>query len=363
MKKVAIVTNSLYVHGISMVIRNYLLNIDKTDLNIDLIAGLPIDDNLAKEIENSGVNIVKLSLRRPHTIIKYYLDLYHVLKRGNYDIMHLHCNSSTSVFELLLGKIAGIKILIPQCHCAKSNHPILNNLFKKPFNKLAAVGIAISQESAKWIYNNDNYLILNNAIDLEKFRFNEDYRSEFRKKYHISENDFVIGHIGQFYDLKNQKFLINLVNRISDKRVKLLLIGEEDISYKAECKELVKTFNLEDRIIIENSTLDIYKYYSMFDLFCLPSRMEGIPLVLLESQASGLKCLASTNVDIKSKYSNDMKFLSIDEPKDWIDEIINTNYKNRKKKSSENISIMTSKGLNIINESNKLREIYVKEYK
>ena len=91
--------------------------------------------------------------------------------------------------------------------------------------------------------------ILNNAIDLSKFKYNEEVRKNKRKELEIDDDTFVIGHIGRFVQQKNHTFLIDVFNEVQKKKAnaKLILVGQGPL--KDEIENKVKNLNLENKVV------------------------------------------------------------------------------------------------------------------
>ena len=173
-----------------------------------------------------------------------------------------------------------------------------------------------------------------------------------REKYNISENQILIGSIGRYTFQKNQLFLLEVVKKIVEKNkdFKLLLIGEGEL--KNDYLEYIKNNKLEQNIILEQPQNDIYKYYSAFDIFAFPSRFEGLGIVVIEAQVSGLSCIVSKNVPIDVKISDLIDYVDIDSIEKWYDKIVDF-----KKNSNRNYDLSKS-DYNIKNEYKKLIYIY-----
>ena len=75
-----------------------------------------------------------------------------------------------------------------------------------------------------------------------------------------------------------------------------------------------------DNIIFVNQCNDIYKYYNAFDIFILPSKYEGLGMVLIEAQYNGIQCLASNTVPREVIISNKIEFIDLNENV-WVNKI------------------------------------------
>lgn len=346
---------------------NYYRNIDKDKIQFHFLCDEDSTNIPYEEIEKMGGKVIIIP---PYQrLFEYQKELYRIFKENNYKIVHSHI-STLSVFPLRIAKKAGVPIRIAHSHSTSNKKEWKRNLIKnilRPFSKLYANQFfACSELSGRWLFGekafkNDKIKIINNAIDLEKFKFNKEKRNEIRKKLKIDENIILIGHIGRFVTQKNHEFLIDVFNEIIKKRKqenfdsKLILIGQGNL--KENIIEKIKYLGLQDYVIFTGQTTNVSDYYNAMDIFVLPSLYEGLPVVGIEAQANGLLCEFSTDMTKETKVLNTTKFISLKETaKKWA-EIILEGYKNFKRKNS--FDEMTKKNFNIKEEAKKLEKYYI----
>jgi glycosyltransferase involved in cell wall biosynthesis len=203
------------------------------------------------------------------------------------------------------------------------------------------------------------FTVINNGIKLEKFKFSVDGRETLREKYNLSGKT-VIGHIGMFNDIKNQDFLLDILAGIikTDPNYALVLVGDGErrdlISRKA------KEMGIANSVIFTGLTDRVAEHLSLFDVFALPSFFEGLPLVLVESQASGLYSIASDRVTKEADKTGNISFLSIDNGSEiWAEEILKRKDKEERKEASEvAIKTLKEKGYSAEDEAEKLLKFY-----
>ena len=153
---------------------------------------------------------------------------------------------------------------------------------------------ACSWKAADFIFGNkipkQKIKIMNNAIDLSRYVYNLQTRIKYRRKYQIDDNECVIGNVGRFVYEKNQEFLIKVFEKLdkmtkeNEKKYKLLLVGSGE--REKEYKEIVSKTGLENKVIFAGQRSDVAELLQMMDIFCLPSRFEGLPISIVEAQAS-----------------------------------------------------------------------------
>jgi len=138
------------------------------------------------------------------------------------------------------------------------------------------------------------YTYIPNTIDTVKFTYNKNKGNSVRDEYGIPEDAVVIGNVARFSPQKNQKFLIRAFAETGDADSLLMLCGDGGL--KSECEALAKSLNVDDRVIFTGNQKNVWEYYSAMDIFAFPSEYEGLPGVVVEAQASGLKCIMSDTI-------------------------------------------------------------------
>lgn len=63
-----------------------------------------------------------------------------------------------------------------------------------------------------------------------------------------------------------------------------------------QLKELARELHVEAEVLFMGWQEGVEEYLQAMDVFCLPSRFEGLPISAIEAQAAGLKCLISDAV-------------------------------------------------------------------
>lgn len=317
--------------GVEAVILNYFRNINKSKFVFDFVIDSDsTDNNFINEIQELGGTIIKCPpYQKLH---KYNKFLYKLFKEKKYDIVHSNINT-LSVFPLRMAEKAGIKIRIAHSHSTSNPKEWKKNLLKnilRPFSKkYANVYFACSELAGRYLFGNKAFdegkvIIFNNAINLDKFKYNEEKRKEIRKKINIKNDTFVIGHIGRFVAQKNHTFLIDIFNEMhkENENSVLLLIGQGTL--QNEIKEKVDKLGLANSVKFIGQVTNANDYYNAMDVFVLPSIYEGLGMVLIEAQANELPCIASTEVPKEATISNQIEYIELDKnPSYWAKRILN----------------------------------------
>ena len=352
--------------GVEAVVMNYYRHIDRTKIQFDFLCDEDSTNIPYEEIEQLGGRVILIPPYQK--VFKYQKELIRIFKENNYKIVHSHINT-LSVFPLRAAKKAGVKVRIAHSHSTTNKKEWKKNLLKqmlRPFSKAYATDyMCCSELAGRWLFGDKAYdsgqvYLLNNAIDLDKFKYNESLRKEKRKELNIKDDTLVIGHIGRFVAQKNHIFLIDIFNEVHKKNSNslLLLVGQGPL--KEEIKNKVKELKLDDSVRFLGQRNDVNELYQAFDVFCLPSLYEGLPVVGVEAQASGLLCILSNAMTKETKVLDITKFMSLNNtPEEWADSILDDVKRYKRIDTSKE---MTAKNFNIKEEAKKLEKYYLNLY-
>ncbi len=311
--RIAHVIGQMVNGGVESVVFNYYRNIDKTKYQFDFFYDTDSTQEPSQELLDMGARFYLIPAYK--NITAYTAELCRIFSENKYHIVHSHMNT-LSVFTLRAAKKAGVPVRIAHNHSTAGKGETKRNILKyilRPFAKVYPTHlVACSQHAGEWLFGrNGSFVVINNAIETEKFAYNNDVRVELRKKLGLSDA-FVIGHIGRFCTTKNQEFLLDIFNHYTKKNdtACLLLVGDgEDFE---KIKQKAQNLDLQDRVIFTGSVHDAYNYYQAMDMFILPSRFEGLGMVVVEAQVSGLDVMCSTGVPKSAQINNNVRFLDLD---------------------------------------------------
>ena len=259
-------------------------------------------------------------------------------EHSDYDVVHLH-SSSKNFFVLKEAKKFGIKTRIAHAHnvgfqTTNKIKIIVGNILKSQLIKNATNYFACSKLAGIWLFgekivNSDKFRVIHNAIEYDKFVYNENIRKRVRNELDIDENTLVIGNVGRFTNQKNHELMIDIFNEIHKKNnnSKLMLIGIGENEEKTKNK--VKSLGVENDVLFLGFKENVNEYLSSMDAFLMPSLYEGLPVVAVEAQASGLPCFMSKDVITDEvKINPNVEFISLNSSaKEWADYILSSDLK------------------------------------
>ena len=352
--------------GVEAVVMNYYRHIDRTKIQFDFLCDEDSTNIPYEEIEQLGGRVILIPPYQK--VFKYQKELIRIFKKNNYKIVHSHINT-LSVFSLRAAKKAGVKVRIAHSHSTTNKKEWKKNLLKqvlRPFSKVYATDyMCCSELAGRWLFGDKAYdsgqvYLLNNAIDLDEFKYNESLRKKKRKELGISDDTLVIGHIGRFVAQKNHTFLIDIFNEVHKKNNNSILLLAGQGPLMEEIKNKVKELKLNDSVRFLGQRNDVNELYQAFDVFCLPSLYEGLPVVGVEAQASGLLCILSNTMTKETKVLDITKFMPLNNtPEEWANSILDDVKSYKRIDTSKE---MTSKNFNIKEEAKKLEKYYLNLY-
>lgn len=363
--KILIVTTvKIGYDGLTNHILTYIKNMDKKDLEIDLVSARGIDDKIKTKLEDTGFNNIYRLEYRDTNQFNYFNDLRHLIKKNRYDILHAHGNSATLAVEMLAGFLGGCKIRIAHSHNSSCEHKVFNMLLKPLFRLFYTEAFACSKEAGKWLFGNKDFKIIPNGIEVEKYRFNNQKRKKYRELLNIDEDCIALGNVAAFVEKKNHRFIVDVFSDLlkSNNKYKMYLFGIEGESLN-KVKKQINKLNLNNNIFIMGTKDNINDYLQAMDIMLLPSIYEGFPISVIEWQACGLPCILSKNITQDTDIIGNVYYLPIDkgiEP--WKNKILEMKIDEKRRDFYSIKRIFIERGFDIKNNAEFLRNLYI-QYK
>ena len=359
MRILQIPTGGLFLDGILSCITEYMTAMDKSGMDVRVLATNSPEENVIRKVENSGCKVVLIPYRKEN-IVKYFWALYRYIVKEKIDIVHVHGSSAIMSIELVAAKLAGCKVRVAHSHNTTCENQKADKMLRPIFNRAYTDAFACGLDAGKWMFGDRKFTVIPNGRDLKKYEYNREKRAEYRNKLGISSDALVIGHVGRFNRQKNHEYLVYIFSEFYKKKQNsyLVLVGTGE---KAdEIKEIVKKLKLEKNVIFTGVIEDISDYLSAFDVMLLPSLYEGLPLVVIEWQIAGLPCIVSDTVTRECAITPLVKFESIEkEPKVWAADVENLVQQDREQSKSAMFEEIKMAGYDIKSGAEKLKQMYV----
>lgn len=287
--------------GISEWISNYYGElVKKPNVHIDLLIEEQQSDFNFSAIPE-GVNLIKIHEMKTN-LIRYIYDWFSLSKivESKYDFVHIHLDNYVRFFYLIF--LRNKKNIILHSHNSY-NEEVSKNKIKTLFHKIGKfivkhgnyIHFSCSDLAAKWLFGNADYVQINNGIDLSHFKFNEEIREEYQKKFQI-KGKTVYGHVGRFMYQKNHEKLIEVFNKIHESNLNSVLILIGDGPNRPKIESMVADFGIQDSVYFLGYRSDVDKILNAMDFIIFPSRFEGLPMALVEAQANGIPVMYSDGI-------------------------------------------------------------------
>lgn len=343
--------------GLESMLMNYYRHMDREKVQFDFLVHRQERAAFDDEIESLGGRIYRLPRLVPWSqnylsALNYFFD-----KHPEYKVVHVHQDCLSGVI-LKIASQHNVSIRIAHSHSANQDKNLkypLKLWYKRSISKYATNLFACGKNAGDWMFNGAPYRVINNAIDASKYAFSEKKRKENREKLGIGK-EVVIGHVGRFNQPKNHSFLLDifacLLKKLPD-AILLLVGGGEDMP-KIQVK--AQSLGIADHVRFLGVRSDVSDLMQAMDVFVFPSLYEGLGIVLIEAQASGLPCVVSDAIP-KEVYLTNLvvkEFLS-SAPNIWVERILSMRNTSRTDRRGE----IAAQGYDITTEAVKLQEFYL----
>lgn len=319
------------LNGTENVIMNLYRHIDRSRFQFDFLLDHNCEDiEYEAEVERLGGHVYRQYYRINEITHSHYISPAEFWRRHPEIQGGIHLNLQAygicNVQLIAEAKKAGLPIRIIHMHSAlrgfEKSRDLVQHAIVRPYaRQYASKLLACSQMAGNFGFQQNRYEIFHNAIDLDKFSFDQDVRNRIRLQEGL-EGKLVLGFVGRLVPLKNAGFLLNMLREINKRRhdAVLILIGDGEL--EDQLKRQAKKLSLEN-VIFQGRVDNVNQWMQAFDVLLVPSKFEGLSVVLIEGQASGLTCIASDHVPPEAAVSGRLSYLSIDDPKIWADAVLN----------------------------------------
>lgn len=305
MKRILHILGGLKRGGIETFLLNLYKHIDKSKIQFDFLISDQTETDYTRYILESGGRIFYYVSRNRGVLANLKsLKRFYVEHSHEYDTVHYHASSLTNILPLYYAKKFNIKRRIIHSHNTRQGgnpiHYYIHKFHKNFIKYFATDYLACSSVAGKWMYPAklmSEVKVIPNSIELDKFKYSRIVSDGKRKELGIPHDKLIVGNISRFHPQKNHTKIIEIFSDLLkvQPNALLLLVGggdQEDL-----VKDMVIEMNLGDKVVFLGVRDDIPSLMSALDIFLFPSLYEGMPVVLIEAQASGLPCIVSTTVE------------------------------------------------------------------
>ncbi len=331
--------------GVETFLMNALRNIDSDKFQFVFLCYGNNKFDYEDELILLGAKLVKIPDLKLLNVQKNIRDIQRVMKEEHIDILHAHTFYRHSIPVLIAAKKAGVSVRVVHSHTTQAK--FTPSIVKKAQYSISKIilkhyltdALACSKSAGEAFFaKNSTFRVIRNGINVNQFLGNATIRKNVRRQLDI-EDCFVIGHVGRFDDEKNHDFLLDVFSDIYREKnnAVLMLIGEG--RNEAAIKEKSKKLDISKNVLFMGVRADVAHLMQAMDAFVLPSKHEGLGIVLIEAQAAGLTCFASKSViPSEAKITGNLTFIDLkDGSRKWAAAIVAASYKAHPKKDMSKI--------------------------
>lgn len=269
---------------------------------------------LKKDIEAEGIKVKTIQIKRkisPLADMVSLVKLFFYFKKEKFDIVHTHA-PKPGLLGQLAAKMAGVPIIVNTIHGLyfTENSSFLKRNFFIFMEKIAAKcsSLIFSQNREDMetmvkekIAKPEKIKYLGNGIDMKRFnpeRFSDAFVKNKKNALNLPADAKIIGAVGR---LVKEKGYMELFSAFSDvlknfPNTLLLAIGPEEPEKKDSFSpEIVKSYELDGKVLFLGERTDVDELYPLMDVFVLASHREGFPRTVLEAMAM-TRPIVATNI-------------------------------------------------------------------
>ncbi len=359
MVRVLHVVTDMRCGGLETMLMNYYRKIDRNKVQFDFLEHRQEESDYDREIRILGGKIYRIPRLNPFSL-HYRLVLRRFFQEHpEYQIIHVHQDCLSSVI-LKIAKQYGIKVRIAHSHSNNQDRNLkylIKLYYKRKIPKYATHLFACSEEAGKWMFKNAKFEIINNAIDTEKYAYSLEKRKQIRESLGISDDMLVIGHVGRFSYPKNHMYLLDIFQKVIEKTSAVLLLVGDGI-LRSEIENKIEQLHLQDKVILTGVRKDVADLLQAMDVFVLPSRYEGLGIVVIEAQTSGLPCCISDRVSKECEKTDLVYQISLSEDTEiWANKILQISKIKRNSRCDE----IQKNGYDLQDNTDKLADFYIQQ--
>lgn len=347
--------------GLETMLMNYYRHMDRSRVQFDFLTHRQEKADYDDEIAHLGGKIYHLPRLVPWSM-RYRRALNQFFQsHPEYRIVHVHQDCLSSVI-LKAAQHNGVPVRIAHSHSSSQDKDIkypVKLFYKRFIPRYATQLFACGEDAGRWMFGGADFRILQNAIDVSAYQFHPEKRARVRSALRIPEENLVLGHVGRFSPPKNHLFLLDVFSSVHSQNAEttLLLVGDGELRPQIEQK--IQDLGLGGSVILTGVRSDVPDLLQAMDLFVFPSLYEGLGIVVVEAQASGLPCIISEHLPSECNITSLVKRIPLRETSSaWANAILNTDSAERDSLTSE----ISKAGFDIVQKAKWLQNYYLEQW-
>lgn len=356
------IVNAMDRAGLETMIMNHYREFDRGRIQLDFLTHRDWRGDYDNEIEALGGRIYHAPRLYPQNVLAYRRFMRRFFVEHNYPVVHSHIDAM-SAFPLAMARSCRVAVRIAHSHSDSVDRDFkypVKEWARKHLPDIATHYWACSEAAGAFLFGEENLpkvRVLKNAIDLGGFRFDAATRASVRAELGISEGQLAVGHVGRFSAVKNHVFLIDLLAELRSAGTDAILVLVGDGDLRAEIERRAERLGVADSARFLGLRNDVPQVMQAFDVLAFPSLHEGIPLTLIEAQASGLPIVASDKVSSEALVLPNTVHASLGAPiSEWVEAVVRLARTGRARRAVE---MLSAAGYEIRSSAASLEESYL----
>lgn len=316
--------------GTETMLMNLYRSLDRDKIQFDFAVTTTEHCDYDDEIAALGGKIIhypRYTGKNHFSYKKWWNDFFG--EHSEYRIIHGHIGSTASIYLRIAKKYGRYTIAHSHSTGGKANfHDFIYQIYSHSTRYIADYFIGCSTEALISRYGSSiaadhaKSIVLNNGIDVDKYRYSEQIRDEVLSELGLEKNTFIVGTVGRFTEAKNPLFIVDILARLKEKEPDFIFLWAGAGELKEQVEKYIAEKNLQDKVLLLGVRDDIPRILQMLNVFVLPSKFEGLPVIGVEVQAAGVPMLCSDKVSPEVNISKCVTFLSIDSTEPWVEGIL-----------------------------------------
>lgn len=314
--------------GAESMIMNLFRSIDREKVQFDFVIHTKEHCDFTDEVLSLGGRIYsapRYNVKNHFAYKKWWNNFFR--EHPEYKVIHGHMYSIASIYLKIAKKYGLATISHSHTSSQKTGFSgVVKRVIQIPLKNIPDWLFACSDNAGRWLYGDDvgkrqNYILLKNAIDSQKYIYTPEIATKIRKEFGI-EDRFVVGHIGRMFFAKNHPYLLEIFKAFLQKNENSVLLLVGDGPSRKEIEEKAQTLGIREKVIFTGVRSDVNEVLQAMDMFVFPSIYEGLPVTVIEAQATGLPCLISDAVTDEVCITDLVTRYSLNEsPQNWAEKI------------------------------------------
>lgn len=320
--------HSLNIGGAEMIVSEYMIELKKQGISVVLVVNQKCSSFLEKKVIQNNIPIYALFAPINNKILFKINNICHekvlgyahrwneILAIEKPDIIHIHTwvdtmkNINFPANKMVYTFHADVNRSLKLS--SSNNRNILTDLAKK--GMCFSVLSQHAKEDVEKIIKTKNVRVIPNSINIKEIQNNKIEKHVLCEKYGVNEECFIVGHVGRLHPIKNHERLLKIFAEIHKKKRNsiLVLVGDDVDDRRKKLENIASEYKIDDCVFFLGQRQDARAIIGCFDVFILPSFSECFPMVLLEAQVLGKKCIVTDCVPDEVICSNKCVRMSLE---------------------------------------------------